>query len=270
MTQRSFFSTKPSRKTLRPGEKRISSALFLVTITESLRKTGITNLQFSVLETQRGPWPHEQSPYPAPAAEHWFPVAWTHAEMKRSLDRKLSLLEQLQPPGEQHQWIPDYVTVDHLRLRQGIPLSETTYMMVDDSLRWSMLFEQEISQDNNWRFVMTEEDFRHYFAIVIARRDPGFELGIKDIFWTEQGLRIDTSVKTNPDQEEPDLLVILMPRGDYGVMSFRGKWKIHRSREPAITPYLTSSTKAYKSGFPGLLLMASCLIVPVAPPGFHK
>lgn len=207
-------------KTLRPTKKVVSSAIFLITVTETLRRTGITNLRYSLLETQRGPWPQGQSPYPAPVAEHLFPVAYTNGDLRRSLEQKMALLERLQPASDQQNWIPDYVPVENLSLREGLTLSETTYMVVDDSLRWATLFEQQVTRDQ-WSFVLTEEDFRHYFAIVIAKRDPGYSLGIRDIFWAEQGLRIDTSVETNPDQTQPDLLVILMPRGDYGIMSFR-------------------------------------------------
>lgn len=207
-------------KTLRPENKVISSAIFLISVTESLRRTGITNLRYSLLETQRGPWKQGQSPYPPPVAEQLFPVAYTHTDLLRSLRRKMALLEQLQPARDTRNWLPDYVPVENLRLRPGISLSETTYMIVDDSLRWSTLFEPQVMR-NQWSFVLTKEDFRHYFAVVIAKRDPGQTLGVREIFWAEQGLRIDTSVETNPDQLEPDLLVLLMPRGDYGIMSFR-------------------------------------------------
>lgn len=207
-------------RTTVPGEKVLSSAIFLLTITESLRKTGITNLGYQVSESQQGPWPGGCSPYPAPVAEIWFPIAYTLADLKRSHDRRKDLLTQLKPDSSTQSWVPDYLTIEHLRIREGIRLKETTVMTIRDSLHWASLFDA-LEDQNGWTFIMTQEDFRHYFVIVIAKRDPGKQVTLRDIFWAEQGLRIDTSVTTDPQQAEPDVLVILMPKGDYGVLSFR-------------------------------------------------
>lgn len=208
-------------RTLRPKRAVVSSAIFLIEITEKLRKTGITNLTYSVIESQRGPWPQGQSPYAAPSAEFWFPVAYTRQDLSHSLQLKMDLLAKLQPSSSEMGWLPDYVEIDGLTLNPEITLTETNYLMIDDSLRWAQTF---LASTGNWGqqpLRLTTSDFKRYFAIVVIKRDAGQEIGIREIFWAERGLRIDVSVTEKPRSNGPSMLVLLMPRGDYGIMSFR-------------------------------------------------
>lgn len=208
-------------RTLRPKRASVSSALFLVDITEKLRKTGITNLRYSVIESQRGPWPQGQSPYASPSAEFWFPVAYTRQDLYHSLRLKMALLEKLQPSSSEMGWLPDYVEVDGLRLNPDVALTETNYLMIDDSLRWAQTFLAMTGDRGQQPLRMTSSDFSRYFAIVVIKRDSGQEIGIRDIFWAERGLRIDVDVEERSGRTGPSMLVLLMPRGDYGIMSFR-------------------------------------------------
>lgn len=208
-------------RTLQPKNPTVSSALFLIDITDKLSKTGITNLNYSVIESQRGPWPQGQSPYAAPSAELWFPVAYTQQDLRHSLHLKMALLEKLQPKSSEINWIPDYVQVDNLSLNPDIRLTETNYLMIDDSLRWAQTFLTETETSGREPLRMTQSDFEKYFAIVVIKREPGQVIGIGEIFWAEKGLRIDVSVEEKPGAAGPSMLVLLMPRGDYGILSFR-------------------------------------------------
>lgn len=220
------LSYEAATRTLRPKRPSVSSALFLIDITEKLRKTGTTNLSYSVLETQRGPWPLGQSQYSQPSAEFWFPVAYTRQDLYHSLQLKMGLLEKLQPISSEIGWLPDYVEVDGLTLSPDIRLTESNYLMIDDSLRWAQTFLTEIGAGSRQPLRMTTSDFGRYFAIVVIKRDPGHEIGIREIFWAEKGLRIDVSVEARPGISDTSMLVLLMPRGDYGIMSFRENGKM--------------------------------------------
>ena len=214
-------------KTLQPGKKVISSAIFLVEITEKISRLGLTNLLFEVAEEQSGPWQAGQSPYPAPAPEFWFPAAYSRLELRQVLDLQEALLGSMSPPTEQPSgWIPDYLELRELRLARAESLPETTYMIIDDSLLWAHTFLPVRGQRPGEVIVLNNHDFQRYFAVVVIKRGPGVGVNLGEMAWVENGLRLNFLVTERPLHQGPGLSVLLMPRGDYGVISFRENGEI--------------------------------------------
>ncbi len=208
-------------RTLRPQKPSLSTAIFLIDITESLRKTGISNLRFSVTETQRGPWKPGQSPYPSPTADVWFPVAHSPQQLKRSFEYRARQLSQLQPAGVEIEWMPDYVILEGAHLQPDLNMQSTTYLLIDDSTTWANTFRPMWGKTIDERLIFTSGDFRQMFALAVVKRKPGNKMSLGECFWTEQGYRINIETNRVPGRTGPEVLVVLFPRGDYGIMSFR-------------------------------------------------
>ncbi len=211
-------------QTLRPSSPVISTSIFLIEIPEKMRQIGTTNLHFAIQESQRGPWRAGESPYSAPQAEFWFPVAYTQRELEHSFRLRQSLLQELSEEVDGTAiWIPDYALLHDLFFQPGQVISPLHYRLIEDSVSWAQSFRPMWGRRIQEQWGPTTSDLEKTFALAIPSSSAHLELVLDRMYWTSQGLRIDVSSRVKEEERAtPSIFVMMLSKGNYGRISV---WK---------------------------------------------
>lgn len=212
-------------RTLRPQRPVISSQLIVAEVPEVLRRLGRSNLSIRLEETQIGPWDSQVSPYPTPPHALLFPIAFTQQDLLQSLRARQEALRALggEPdlPAQAQPWVPDHIAIQGLQLRDNLQLPDINYLIIDDSVQWARLFRPLQGRKPGEQLQFTQADFDRHFAIVVVHYPPGRRIDLDRMYWVDSGLRINISVEKIPGRRGPEIYAMLIPRGDYGILSFR-------------------------------------------------